>query len=61
MDEDAVTERDLADVGGRAAVHRQTVAALAYDLDGAASGARVFGEQSREACGVGAADGHAGA
>lgn len=61
MYEDAVAEGDLADVGAVTAVHREAVAALSYDLDGAVGGARLLGEQGGEARGVGCADGDAGA
>lgn len=61
VDEDAVPEGGLADVGAGAAVHREPVAVLAHDLDGALAGPGLLGDQGAETVGVRAADGHPGA
>src|SRR5690606_9995930 len=59
--DDAVAERDLADVGARTAVDAEAVAAFPHDLHGTAGGAGLLAEEGREAGGMGAPDGHAGA
>src|SRR5690606_9237849 len=59
--DDAVPERDLADVGARTAVDAEAVAAFPHDLHGTAGGAGLLAEEGREAGGMGAPDGHAGA
>lgn len=59
MYEDAVAERDLADIGAATAVHRETVAALAHDLDGTVGRACLLAEQSGQARGVRGAHGDA--
>ncbi len=51
-----MTERGLTDVGTRTAVHGQAVAAFAYDLDGTAGRACLFGQQGGEPGCVRAAD-----
>ncbi len=61
VDEDAVAEGGLTDLGTRTAVHGQTIASLPNDLDRALGGTGLLGEQSGEAGGMGAADGDAGA
>ena len=48
MNDDAVAERDLADVRARTAVHRKAVAALADHLDGELRGAGLLGQENRQ-------------
>ena len=59
VDQDAVAERGLADVGAGAAVHRKPVALFPHDLDGAVRGTGLPGEEGAEPGGVRAADGDA--
>ena len=54
-----MTECRLADLGGRTAVHGETVAVFPYDLHRAMGGASLLAEGGGEPVGVGAADGHA--
>jgi hypothetical protein len=61
VDQDAVPEGRIADVGTCTAVHGQTVAAFADHFDGAVSRACLLGEHSGEAGGMGGADGDTGA
>lgn len=61
VDQNAVAESRLADVGTGTAVHGQTVAAFPDDFDGAVRRAGLLGQQGGEADGVGSADDDAGA
>lgn len=60
VDQDVVPECRLTDLGTATAVHREPVAVLLHDLDGALRGSRLPGEQGGQAGGMRAADGHPG-